>query len=433
MSKVLIYSPNLIGPSMAGAAIRAWEFAHALAQEHEVILFSPTPAKIKTDKFKIVCCQDPSFKMSFQQADVLITQRLTLPLAWLIRSHRVKLIIDAYNPTPFEILEHFKDDSNAIRKEKLSSAISNLIFSFKMADGILCASERQRAFWIGFLLSQKLLSLNHYDQDPSLRSFLEVVPFGLPEHLPTLKKERGLRKKYGFQATDKILLWGGGIWNWFDPLSLIKALKLISQKRSDVKLVFMGVTPPDPTLPKMSMSGKAMQLAQELQLLDRSVFFNSEWVPYEERHEILLDADIGVSTHFDHLETTFSFRTRLLDYLWASLPILATTGDAFAEMINQYELGKVVAYQDEKALAKAILALVDHPEEIRQIKQNIAQIREHFYWSTVTNPLKQMIARLKQEDSGHKGYPFLIYSQFAMTKIKEKGIMRFLQKMCGRA
>ena len=31
MAKVLIYSPNLIGKSMAGPAIRAWEFAKALA------------------------------------------------------------------------------------------------------------------------------------------------------------------------------------------------------------------------------------------------------------------------------------------------------------------------------------------------------------------------------------------------------------------
>ncbi len=430
MAKILIHSPNLIGPSMAGAAIRAWEFAHALAKEHEVLLFSPLPTKIQTDQFKIICSQDRSFKHSFQHADILITQRLTLPLAWLIRSHGVKLIIDAYNPTPFEILEHFKEEPLAIRKEKLSSAISNLIFSFKMADGILCASETQRALWTGFLLSQKLLSLSHYDHDPTLRSFLAVVPFGLPDCLPPQKKERGLREKYGFLPTDKILLWGGGIWNWFDPLSLIQAMKRISQQRSDLKLVFMGVTPPDPTLPQMPMSGQAIQLAQELKLLDHLVFFNPEWVPYEERHDILLDADIGVSTHFAHLETTFSFRTRLLDYLWTSLPIVATQGDTFAELIHQHELGKIVPERDEEALVQAILALVDDSDKIRQIKQRIAQVRERFYWSVVTEPLKEMIARLTQLPSKHGGHPLLTYSQFIMTKIKEKGLKCSFQKIC---
>ena len=41
----------------------------------------------------------------------------------------------------------------------------------------------------------------------------------------------------------------------------------------------------------------------------------------------LLEADIGVSTHVDHVETAFSFRTRILDYLWAVPPVVTTTGD----------------------------------------------------------------------------------------------------------
>ena len=40
-------------------------------------------------------------------------------------------------------------------------------------------------------------------------------------------------------------------------------------------------------------------------------------MPYDERADYLLDADVGVSTHFPHIETEFSFRTRILDYLWA--------------------------------------------------------------------------------------------------------------------
>ena len=111
----------------------------------------------------------------------------------------------------------------------------------------------------------------------------------------------------------------------------------------------------------------------------------------------------------------------MLDYLWASLPILATKGDSFAELISQYELGKVVPYQDEEALAQAILALLDHPEKIQLIKQNIAKIRERFYWLSVTEPLKQMISRLSEFSDEHQGHPFLTYSQFIMTKIKEKG------------
>lgn len=422
MAKVLIYSPNLIGKSMAGAAIRPWEFAKALSQEHQVVLISPGQPQVEAQEFEVLSFQDPTCKRHFQDAHVLLAQRLTFPLALLAKFHKLKIIIDAYVPGPLELLEHFKNDPIQERQGKVFSEASNLILSFKMADGILCASEKQRELWLGFLLGQKLITPALYDQDSSLRHFLAVVPFGLSS-TPPQKKGKGLREKFGLQANDKVILWGGGIWNWFDPLSLIKAMKMISQKRSDIKLVFMGVKPPDPDLPTTSMSTRAVQSAKELGLLDHNVFFNYDWVPYEERQNFLLDANIGASTHFDHLETCFSFRTRVLDYLWAQLPILATQGDSFAELIERHQLGMVVPYQDEQAIAHAILTLIDHPEQLQHMKQNVARMREQFYWTSVTEPLNHMIKQLSaRSPSRNMWSDGKILFKLMMTKLKERGI-----------
>ena len=76
-------------------------------------------------------------------------------------------------------------------------------------------------------------------------------------------------------------------------------------------------------------------------MTDKFVFFNEAWVPYDQRHNWLLDADCGVTTHFEHVETTFAFRTRVLDYLWAGLPIVTTDGDAFADLVRTERLGVV--------------------------------------------------------------------------------------------
>ena len=45
----------------------------------------------------------------------------------------------------------------------------------------------------------------------------------------------------------------------------------------------------------------------------------------------LLDADLAVSAHFDDVETRFAFRTRLLDCLWAGLPVVTTRGDTLGD------------------------------------------------------------------------------------------------------
>ncbi len=52
------------------------------------------------------------------------------------------------------------------------------------------------------------------------------------------------------------------------------------------------------------------------------MFFNDGWVEYAQRQNFLLEATLGVTTHFDSAETRFSFRTRALDYLWAALPVV---------------------------------------------------------------------------------------------------------------
>ena len=108
----------------------------------------------------------------------------------------------------------------------------------------------------------------------------------------------------------------------------------------------------------MQMAIDARALADELGLAGRNVFFNEGWVDYSERQNFLLEANVGVTVHFDSAETRFSFRTRALDYLWAGLPIVATDGDAFAELIEREGLGLTVPAEDPEALEEALYRLL---------------------------------------------------------------------------
>src|SRR6266508_5517587 len=135
-------------------------------------------------------------------------------------------------------------------------------------------------------------------------------------------------------------LWAGGIANWFDPLTPIRAMAEIAGSRADVKLVFLSLSPPRgaPT----AMAVQAVELAESLGLLGRNVFFNEHWVPYTERHRYLVAADIGISAHFQGLESRYAFRTRLLDHFWAGLPTITSSGDVLGELVRDRALGVVV-------------------------------------------------------------------------------------------
>ena len=191
----------------------------------------------------------------------------------------------------------------------------------------------------------------------------------------------------GIAADDKVVLWGGGVYNWFDPLTLVRAVDGLRGEVPNVRLVFMGLRHPNPEIPEMRMAVATRRLADELGLSGVHVFFHEDWVPYDERQNHLLDADVGVSTHFDHVETEFSFRTRILDYLWCRLPVVTTGGDSLGDLVDQMGLGVTVPPTDVEALRDALRQVLTDDDFAATCRANIDDVVPTLQWSTVLRPL----------------------------------------------
>jgi len=296
-----------------------------------------------------------------------------------------------YDPMHLELLEQGRDLSDSATDEQreldllgVTKVLNNQLLR---GDFFLCASERQRHFWLGHLAALGRITPAVYDTDPTVRKLLAVAPFGLPgkpPHRTTSPIRGGIP---GIGHADKVVLWAGGVYSWFDPLTLLHAVDRLSQRHKDVRLVFLGMRHPNPEVPDMDIGVQTRALGERLGLTGRHVFFNETWVPYTERQNWLLDADCGVTTHFDHVETTFAFRTRVLDYLWTGLPIVTTDGDSFAELVRAEGLGVVVPAEDPDALAEALRTALYDEEFARAARDRIAVVRERFTWDTVLAPL----------------------------------------------
>jgi glycosyltransferase involved in cell wall biosynthesis len=131
----------------------------------------------------------------------------------------------------------------------------------------------------------------------------------------------------------------------------------------------------------------AIAFAAERGLEGVSVHFNRGWVPYAEREAYLLEADIGVCAHFDHLEARFSFRTRVLDHFWAGLPSVLTGGDAMGDLVERRGLGRAVAADDDEAFAAASAALLDDPQEYAAVRERVRAAAGEFHWRRAAEPL----------------------------------------------
>jgi glycosyltransferase involved in cell wall biosynthesis len=231
------------------------------------------------------------------------------------------VVVDIYDPYHLENLE--MGGHGLAEQDRAVTRLAGVInTSLRRGDFFTCASERQRDFWLGSLAAVGRVNPFNYAEDPLLGKLVAVVPFGLPSE-PPRQRRHGLRGAVaGIGPDDKVVLWGGGIYHWLDPISLLKAVGRLSQRVPELRLVFVGMRHPNPDVPEMRVATELQELSSELGLTGKHVFFNAGWVPYEERADFLLDADLAVSTHQDHVETRYSFRSRVLDYLWAGLPMV---------------------------------------------------------------------------------------------------------------
>lgn len=386
LTKVLVVTHDTLGRKMAGPAIRALEIARTLHTHSSVRLVSVTESNLDGEKFPVLFVTEDELRKEVEEAEVLIFQGFTLQSYPWIAETDAFVVADLYDPMNLEILEQNKGLSETEQAHANRIATEALTRQLERADFMICASEKQRDFWLGHLASLCRLDHLNYDRDPSLRKLIDVVPFGIQEEDPTTAQGKIKGVVPGISKTDRVIIWGGGIYNWFDPLTLIQAVNRLSDSHNDIKLFFLGAQHPNPHVPAMKVANEAYELAQELDLLDSHVFFHHEWVPYEDRADYLLDADLGVSTHFDHIETAFSFRTRILDYFWAGLPTVCTQGDSLSALIKAHNLGLTVAPQDEEGLAKALSEAL-YGEKHAVFRSNVEGFREAMRWPEVMKPL----------------------------------------------
>lgn len=394
VTRVVIVTGDPVGEKMAGPAIRAWHMAELLAKKHQVTLVSLAGVDVTGAPFDTVHIaphDDRSFAKLEKTADVIIFQGLAMALFASLRKSDKIIVADIYDPMHLEQLEQGRELPSAQWTKQVDDATDVLNEQLARGDFFLCASERQRHFYLGQLAALGRINPSTYDSDPDLERLIAVAPFGLSSTPPVHEKNVLKGVLDGIGPDDKVLLWSGGLYNWFDPKTLIRAVASLAERRPTVKLFFQGTKHPHPGVPEMGIVRASRELARELGALDRSVFFNASWVDYADRQNYLTEADAGVSTHFAHVETTFSFRTRILDYLWAELPMVVTAGDHFAELVETEKLGVVVPSGDQAALEAALEKVLFDEKFIAAARRNIRRVRERYYWEQALRPLTDFV------------------------------------------
>lgn len=386
---ILVVSDDVVDISMGGVGVRNWELAHTLAAHCDVTLAIPNKTGLTSSSVAITHYDrhGEDLRTAGQSADAILVQGFVLHFQKYLAQLGRPIAVDLYVPSLLESLAwHDQSDWETWipEYEEYLRVQHDLI---RQGDFFYCASERQRDYWLGWLHSEKRLNPHTYRQSSNLRRLIDVVPFGIPSEPPPSHPAVLKGVHPGIKTTDRLLLWSGGLWDWLDPLTLVRAVAEMVPQHPEIKLYFLGTTHPNPVVSGMRMAGQAKALSDQLGILDRYVFFG-DWTPYSARGSYLAEADLAVITHPDHIETHFSFRTRVLDCIWAGLPVISTHGDILAEWIAENGLGLVVPPNDVPALSAAILQMLD-ARGSQTIDQAFAKLRNQLRWENTALPLIQ--------------------------------------------
>jgi glycosyltransferase involved in cell wall biosynthesis len=433
---VLLISSDTIGERMAGSGIRYWNLARVIGAQQPVTLATPNETTLPPpDGVTLVSYTGTEDERGKALAALVTDHEVVVAqhLPYLYTDAEVlasrALVVDLYAPWIVEKLEYSRiDPERGELDRKDDVTILNRLLA--LGDFFLCASERQRDFWLGALATAGRLNLAHAEADPDLRTLIDIVPFGLPPEKP-IRTGPGPRGTFDGIGDDSIVaIWNGGIWNWLDPLTAIRATAIVAAREPRFKLVFMGTRSPGAQVAEMEVVQTARTVADELGLLDTYVFFN-DWVAYDERQNWLLESDLSLSLHVATVEARYAFRTRMLDNIWCGLPSVVTAGDVLADLVIEQDIGEVAPPGDVAAVAAAIERAIDR-DRARGMRANLATLAGRHTWEIVSKPLldycanpwKLGMSRGRDEAAAYLHHLERLYSETA-------GYARHLEQVVG--
>ncbi len=395
MKRVLLLCPERVRAVMAGVGIRFTEMARSLARRFEVTLGIPNrPGEALAEAGIRAVRYDASNLAELCRAADAVVLHGHVSNDYFAHGEPRPLVVDLYASFPIENLNYSPQLGDAPDHHDRATLERQL----DHGDLFLCSSNEQRLFYLGMLYARGRLNPEPSFDDFALDNLIRVVPFGLPG-LPPEAAEPVLRGVVpGIGAEDPVVLFGG-IYDWYDPMLLIRALPALLERFETLRVVFCAN--PNPESTPQGTYAEVLEACAGEGWIDRHVFF-VPWVPYEKRTSLYLEPDVATVLHRPRFETEISMRTRVLDHLWAGLPTIATAGGGMSRLLAEREMGLVVPENDQQALIAALSELLGSAELHRQLAARGQKWAAEHTWDRVLEPLAEFLAAPRTDPHKHR-------------------------------
>jgi len=181
-----------------------------------------------------------------------------------------------------------------------------------------------------------------------------------------------LSETFAKEPQEKII-YLGGMSRTRGLVEVVEAFSLVVRRYPSWELDLVGSCRP------ASFEDELRALAKE-RGIEANVKFIS-WVPYEEKERLSAQAAMGIITYLPYANNTSCLPNKLFDYMLVSLPVIASDFPLYREVVEPYRCGLIVAPEEPKQIAEAMIHLIEHPQEARQMGESGRRaVRERYNW-----------------------------------------------------
>lgn len=294
----------------------------------------------------------------------------------------VQLILDAYVPIYVEVsARESKDIDHEYRHYMEDVKRFNQVL--RRGDYFLCANEVQKRFYTGVLSALGIINPRSYREDRIL-----VAPFGIHD-VPAKATENPYRK-LGIKESDFVVMWFGGLYPWFRIEELLDAILTLSHSKDFKFVIVGGKNPFNPNPDFFRQYEKAHAFATEHKLLDKSLFF-VDWVDFGKRINWFKHADIVVSLNQPGEENGYSWRTRVMDFVWGELAIVTNGGDPLSEDLLAADAAIRLKELSAASITGTLEDVYKHRDKLKKVEKQVIKLKPSYFWQNVTKPVATAI------------------------------------------
>ncbi|MFZ1301785.1 MAG: glycosyltransferase [Candidatus Microsaccharimonas sp.] len=293
----------------------------------------------------------------------------------------VQLVVDAYVPSFIEVSAR---ESKDIKNEYVNyfRDLPRYNATLGRGDYFLTANESQELLYTGVLSALGVINPSSYHDKRIIDT-----PFGIHD-IPVEITENPYQK-IGFKDTDFKVLWFGGLYPWFRIEEYLESIKELTKDKS-VKFVFVGGRNPRNGHPDFEIQYNTAVNFVEKNKLKGSVEF-VDWVDFNLRGNWFQQADVIISLNQPAEENRYSWRTRVMDFVWGGAAILTNGGDPLSEYLISQEAAIRLPSMSSQDITSTIMELKKDRKIIATIKKNIQLVKPKYYWKNVTKEISTII------------------------------------------